>query len=388
MLILLKISLGCDTLLRFNKNSKFKIMQITDVLENPKLSLDTVKLIDEALIFEKPDLVIFTGNQINGNSLKYKNHPERVNEAIDSLVNPLVKRNIPFMVTYGNLDSKSSMTNKEQFEIYKRYNNFIEGNLKDDNDVGTCDIQIKSSKNDSDAFNLYLFDSHGKEPKSKGFVPVYEEQLDWYEKRRDELKLKNSTYVPSLVFQNIPVPEIYDAVCFVENKRSKAVPIYGGVHDGEFVKLKDKTISKGGFMGQFPTPPDINSGEFKRLSEKGDVLGIYFGQDHVNSFVEKVGNVDLGYTQGCGFNSYGCAENKGVRIFVLDENDPGNYETYTRTFKDLVGTEVQNKFKNFVYSYFPTSKMQIAAGLLKLAIAVGIVLIAYFGYEFLTGFNL
>ena len=375
-------------MLRFNKDGKFKIMQIADTLEIPKVSPDTIKLIESALDEEKPDLVIFTGDQIKGSSLKYKNHPERVNKVIDTLVSPLVKRNISFMVTYGNHDEECGLTSKEQFEIYKRYKTFLQGNIRDDNDVGTSDVQIKSSLNDKDAFNLYLFNSHGKSPQSTGYLPVYEEQLEWYEKRREELKNKNGDYVPSLAFQHIPVPEIFNVIKFVEKKKHTAVPIYGGVHDGEFVKLKDETVNAGGKMGEFPSPPDINSGEFDKLSKKGDVIGLYFGHDHVNSFVEKLRNVDLGYTQGCGFNSYGKGEDKGVRVFVLDENNPREYKTYTRTFKDLVGTEVQNKIKDFIYSHCPTSKMQFAAGILKLAIAVGIVLIAYFAYEFLTGFNL
>ena len=375
-------------MLRFNKDGKFKIMQIADALEIPRVSPDTISLIESALDSEKPDLVIFTGDQIKGYSLRYKNHPERVNRVIELLVRPIVQRNIPFMVTYGNHDEECGLTKKEQFEIYKKYKTFLQGNIRDDNDVGTADIQIKSSKADTDAFNIYLFDSHGKKPRSKGYAPVYSEQLEWYEQRREELKQLNGQYVPALAFQHIPVPEIYSVVNFVERKRYNGVPIYGGSHDGEYVRLKQSTIEAGGFMGEFPSPPDTNSGEFDKLSQKGDVIGLYFGHDHVNSFVEKLRNVDLGYTQGCGFNSYGKGENKGVRVFVLDENLPREYKTYTRTFKDLVGTDVKNKFKDFIYTHSPTSKMQLMAGILKLLIVICTVLIAYFGYEFLTGFNL
>ena len=71
-------------------------------------------------------------------------------------------------------------------------------------------------------------------------------------------------------------------------------------------------------MLESPASPDVNTGEFEAMSEKGDVLGIYVGHDHNNSFVVKYKGVDLGYTQGAGFNVYGPGENRGVRIFELD----------------------------------------------------------------------
>ena len=51
--------------LRFN-NGKFKIMQIADVQDTNKTSPDTIRLIERALDTEKPDFVVFSGDQIKG----------------------------------------------------------------------------------------------------------------------------------------------------------------------------------------------------------------------------------------------------------------------------------------------------------------------------------
>ncbi len=67
---------------------------------------------------------------------------------------------------------------------------------------------------------------------------------------------------------------------------------------------KDKVNSEG-FMKESPADPMENSGEFEAMTEKGDVKGIYFGHDHINSFNGKVNGVDLGYTQGAGFTARG-----------------------------------------------------------------------------------
>ena len=53
-------------LMRMNKDGQFKIMQITDMQEIPKVSPDTMALLDAAIEDEKPDLVVYTGDQIKG----------------------------------------------------------------------------------------------------------------------------------------------------------------------------------------------------------------------------------------------------------------------------------------------------------------------------------
>ena len=61
---------GAD--MKFNKNGKFKIMQITDIQEIYNVSPDTLKLLENAVEKEKPDLVIYTGDQIKGYGVTYK----------------------------------------------------------------------------------------------------------------------------------------------------------------------------------------------------------------------------------------------------------------------------------------------------------------------------
>lgn len=52
--------------MKFNKGKKFKIMQITDMQEIPAVSPDTIALLEAAIETEKPDLVVYTGDQIKG----------------------------------------------------------------------------------------------------------------------------------------------------------------------------------------------------------------------------------------------------------------------------------------------------------------------------------
>lgn len=374
-------------MLRFNSDHKFKIMQIADTQEIPAVSPDTLSLINNALDREKPDLVIFTGDQIKGYSKKFKKDPAIIESTIDILVEPIAKRNIPFMVTYGNHDAQCGVDNRGQYKFYAKYDNFISGNLRNADDVGTADIQIYSSTEDKPVFELYIIDSHGKAKDGAGYAPVDKKQIEWYVSRREQLKAENGDYLPSLVFQHIPVPEFFDVIKKVPKGTKGAVPAYGA-HENEYFVLNDETIAEGGFMLESPASPDVNTGEFEAMSEKGDVLGIYVGHDHNNNFVVKYKGVDLGYTQGAGFNVYGPGENRGVRIFELDETAPREYKTHTATFKELCGTKIKTPVKEFIYKHAPTSPRAVKPILIKVGIGIAAIAAVYAAYKFFTGFNI
>lgn len=374
-------------MLRFNSDHKFKIMQIADTQEIPAVSPDTLSLINNALDREKPDLVIFTGDQIKGYSKKFKKDPAIIESTIDILVEPIAKRNIPFMVTYGNHDAQCGVDNRGQYKFYAKYDNFISGDLRNADDVGTADIQIYSSTEDKPVFELYIIDSHGKAKDGAGYAPVDKKQIEWYVSRREQLKAENGDYLPSLVFQHIPVPEFFDVIKKVPKGAKGAVPAYGE-HENEYFVLNDETIAEGGFMLESPASPDVNTGEFEAMSEKGDVLGIYVGHDHNNSFVVNLKGVDLGYTQGAGFNVYGPGENRGVRIFELDETAPREYKTHTATFKELCGTKIKTPVKEFIYKHAPTSPRAVKPILIKVGIGIAAIAAVYAAYKFFTGFNI
>ncbi|MBQ2775121.1 MAG: metallophosphoesterase family protein [Clostridia bacterium] len=374
-------------MLKFNSDGKFKIMQIADVQEIPSVSEDTMSLISAAVDRENPDLIIFTGDQIKGYSIKFKNRPDLVEKTINKILEPIVNKSIPFMVTYGNHDSECGVSKLKQHEIYSKYSCFVVGNVRNRDDVGTADVQIFSKDEQRPVFNIYTIDSHGKAENGGGYAPVNAEQIEWYETERERLKAENGVYMPSLVFQHIPIPEFFDVIKKVPKGTRGAVPAYGA-HENEYFTLFDETKEQGGFMLESPAAPDENTGEFKAMSEKGDVLGIYVGHDHNNSFVVNYQGIDLGYTQGTGFNVYGPGENRGVRIFELNEENPRDYKTYTLTFGELCGTKIKTPVKEFIYKHAPTSPRAIKPILIKVGIGIALAAAAYGAYKFFTGFNL
>lgn len=341
------------------RNGKFRIMQIADTQEIPSVSPDTIKLISAALDKEKPDLVVFTGDQIKGYSSFFMGEKGKKNvvSTLKALIKPLEERNIPFTMTFGNHDGEAALGNNEQFEIYKESPMFVYSDSASENDKGTFSLNI------SDKFLVYLFDTHSK-AEDGGYSGINQQQVEWYRSVRDS----HESPLPSLVFQHIPTPEFFDVIRRVKRFTKGCVRAYGN-HKNEFYALNPHTSGLRDFMREAPAAPYTNSGEIDAFLEKKEVLGVYVGHDHNNSFVANYKGIDLGYSQGAGFNVYGPGYKRGMRIFDIDEN--GTYETRTVTFGELCGKEVKNKPKFVVYSYVPTSVSQVTTAVKEAAIVAG-----------------
>lgn len=368
--------------MKFNSDGKFKIMQITDMQEIPAVSPDTFKLIEAAVETEKPDLVVYTGDQIKGYGITYKGMGEElinnVSKVISHLLEPVTKREIPFAVTFGNHDRQVGISNKDQFEkIYKALPNCVGEPVRGIDAGGTYNIPIQSSDGSKDVFNIYLFDS-GTDAKGGGYEPFDTKIIDWYRNKREELKAKNGYYVPSIVFQHIPLFEHYNVLKKVNKNEKGAIRAFR-IHKNEYYKIDESKCVAGSVLLEPPSIPDVNTGEFEALKEKGDIMGVFVGHDHRNSFVGKFEGIDLGFTQSSGFNVYGNGKQRGVRCFVLDENKPGEYETYTKTYEQLVNGKLNRPLFDAVLSKAPATvdmaKPMIAKAILAIAAVIALIVI-------------
>lgn len=345
--------------LSFN-DGKFKIMQIADVQEDVPLNTDTVKLIELALEKEKPDLVVFTGDQIQGYSPCYKTDATKKAETcINSFLEPLVKREVPFVFTFGNHDDDCKVSKTAQLKFYEKYDNYVKPLDGDRFDEGTYTIRIKSSDGKRDVLALYLIDT-GKKGADGAYEPLSRARIEWLSQARE----KNG-YLPAMIFQHIPCPEFYDVI--------KKVPFYTrgaveGFRSRKGYYLLEKP-EKGEFMGENPATPEVNNGEFDEIIKHNDIFALYVGHDHNNSFSRKLKGVTLGYTQGAGFNTYGPGKNRGVRVFILDESNVKSFETYTVTMGDLCNYKPSAPLKEFILSHSPSSVDQVKSVAKKLLIA-------------------
>ena len=361
-------------MLRF-KNDTFKIMQIADTQEGKKVSPDTMDLITAALDREEPDLVVFSGDQIWGKS-SFKGNRETVTRVLGELTKPVRDRKIPFTVCFGNHDRQVGLDNGEQFEIYKGFDYFVGETTEGIDGVANHTIEIWDGEELK--FLLYLIDSHSS--LSVGYDCVHENQIEWYRKVRDSYEKEYGRLIPSVVIQHIPLCEIFELLTEVKKGTKGSVRGFR-THANRFYILNRDKVNGTGFMKESPADPQENSGEFAAFKEKGEVLGVYFGHDHNNSFNGKVDDIDLGYTQGAGFHVYGPGKDRGVRIIELKKD--GSLDTYDLRFKNLVGKKVKEPFKYAMFQIMPTNLFDAVNRAIKFfaclgAVAVIVLILLFF----------
>lgn len=339
-------------------NGRFKIMQVADIQELTRIDPDSVKLLTLALKQEKPDLVVFTGDQVYGLHPFFRLGDTRgkITATLKAILAPLEEAGVPFAVTFGNHDDQCGISNAEQAAIYAESPLYVSGDYRSADDKGTCRVPLFGE--DGHAFDVYLIDSNGQESATGAYLPVKEEQLEWFQAERKKTEKTNGKRVPALVFQHIPVPEFYDVLQRVPRGTKGAVEAFR-THKNEFYVLPDEVAAQGGFLGESPAIPDRNSGEFDVMKEDGKVLGILVGHDHANSFVAEKDGIKLIFTQGCGFHVYGPKRQRGVRVITLDESDLSRFETYTVTFDELTADRISEPLNEFVLTHIPSSIEQV-----------------------------
>lgn len=344
-----------DACFHFN-NGKFKIMQIADAQElPPAASPDTVRLIRMALAAENPDLVIFTGDQIYGIYPKLWSD-RMVRRILKELMAPVAESGVPFAVTFGNHDEECGIPNAVQAEtIYAQYPGYIPGERRSDSDPGTFRIPVYG-RDGRALFDVFAFDTHGSTV--YGSSGVNAEQLAWFEEQREAERALPGGAPPALVFQHIALPEYYRVINRVNKGTPGAVEAFGS-RKNTFYALPDGLKAAGGFMKESPSV--AGDGQFDVLKEDGGVLAVAVGHDHNNSFKARYEGIDLIYTQGAGFHVYGPRLRRGVRVFVLDEDDPAAHTTYTRTWQDLTNDRPREFILEYLISNTPSSIAQAKA---------------------------
>lgn len=343
-----------DTHLQYGADGKFRIMQISDIQDWFIMRSITKKVLKKALDTYPVDLIVLTGDNISSSSLTKLS--ARV--AIDQFMSIIEDYGIPVAMTFGNHDDENTLADKAyQVSVYEKYDCFVgcAGEDLGDTNLATYFVPIYSSTNKNKMVsNIWMIDSgtYNTETESGGYAATTKAQIEWYKTKSAELEEAYGRKIPSLMFQHIIVPEIWDAL---EECEAGTPGSYG--HNGKSYKLPEGTV---GELNETPCPPNYNNGQFDAVLERGDVMAMFFGHDHTNSFELTYKGVGLYNTAGIGFNSYN-GWNEGVRIITLDENDPWSFETESVGYFDLYDFDddvARYEFK--IYSSTSDSDTQFA----------------------------
>ncbi|XP_044491267.1 probable inactive purple acid phosphatase 29 isoform X5 [Mangifera indica] len=289
--------------LRFGQDGQFKILQVADmhyadgkttpcvdVLPTQVAGcsdLNTTAFLNRMILAERPDLIVFTGDNIFG--VDATDAAKSLNAAFA----PAIASNIPWVVVLGNHDQESTLSREGVMKhIVTLKNSLSQVNPPEAQIIdgfGNYNLEIGgvegSSFENKSVLNLYFLDSgdHSTVPAIGGFGWIKPSQQLWFERTSAKLRREymskpaaQKTAAPGLAYFHIPLPE------------------YASFDSSNFTGVKQEGIKSA----------SVNSGFFSTMVAAGDVKAVFTGHDHVNDFCGQLTGIQLCYGGGFGYHAY------------------------------------------------------------------------------------
>ncbi|KAL7813419.1 Metallo-dependent phosphatase-like protein [Trichoderma gracile] len=239
---------------RIPDNGRFKIMQVGDLhlstgvgecrdavpdsYKGGKCEADprTLDFLTKMLDEEKPDLVILSGDQVNGDTA-----PDAPS-AIYKYASLLIERKIPYAAIFGNHDDEKSMSREGQMALMETLPySLSQAGPVDVDGVGNYYIEVLArGHNEHSALTIYLLDTHAYSPDERhypGYDWVKPSQIDWFKRTSASLKRNHDGYTHrhmDIAFIHIPLTEYadWDKPRVGEWREGVTAPVYNtGFHD-------------------------------------------------------------------------------------------------------------------------------------------------------------
>ncbi|WFC97910.1 Phosphatase dcr2 [Malassezia yamatoensis] len=264
--------------LRFQSSGTFTILQLADLhfsvqelecrdvkdVASCHSHQDTLALIERWIEQEKPDLVVFTGDQLNGQGTSWDEQ-----SVLPLWLTPIIKRGIPWLPLFGNHDTESGfLTRREQMEILALYPySLAQVGPSEIHGAGNYHVPVSAPGSENqELLSLWSLDS-GAHPPFSLFHPwqkylydwVHDDQIQWitrairqsaripwpYRWKPATAPKSNSTLVkqrapetkmqraPGIVFVHIPLQEAFDEV----DRDAAGEELRFGVREEKFARL-------------------------------------------------------------------------------------------------------------------------------------------------------
>ena len=291
-------------------DSDFKVLMFSDTHfnENDEANSTGASYIVENVTREKPDLVIFGGDNVSS-ALSTK-RTEEFCQLMENL-------GVYWVSVLGNHDGEGILrySRKEIIELYSSYEHCLVKTGVDDIDgYGNFTVNVLNS-DDTIKEVFFLMDSgdymskeykkiYGVDKDEFRYDGVKESQVQWYKDKHDALEDQYGEF-KSITVIHIPPYQTTEA--------AEMEYEYGEKREGT-------------------CPAGFDSGLFDALKEKGTCQAVYFGHDHVNDFGVMYDDILLSYIQSSGYGSYnmlsrGAPESEWVQgCTILNLNTDGTYE--------------------------------------------------------------
>lgn len=317
---LLEHTLESKVRLSFDENGEFRVLVLSDLhltFEGPDEEMQG--FIKELIDREDPDLVILNGDNITDERLA---DSDSLRACLEKAVAYIEEQSIPWMHVYGNHDEDYGYFRGNQQEVYESFDMCI-SKRGDDNAHGVGNYVIPVYAHDSDdiAFTVWALDSGNyltyedkmslcpNESTYGGYSQTTYDfidgsQIEWYVNTSKQLEEYAGGKVCGMMAFHIPLQEFYTA--WVNREAF------------EYTGDKREDICASAF----------NSGLFAALRYRNDIKAVVCGHDHINDFMVNYGGIKLCYSSTISNTAYFDENIRGGRVFVIDQDDPSNIDTY------------------------------------------------------------
>ncbi|KAJ3496764.1 hypothetical protein NLJ89_g10439 [Agrocybe chaxingu] len=362
--------------LHFSHSGKFKVLQVADLHYSVAQGLcrDTLlkpcehsdnltnTMISHVIDEEKPDLIVFTGDQLNGQGTSWD--PKSV---VAKFARAVTDKGIPWAAVFGNHDEEDGMRKEQQVALMKGLPySLVETGPKDVHGVGNYLLKVYSpDASKTHILTLYFLDSGSY---SKGFFDwfgfftpteydwIRQSQIDWFLQESATIKPIERPFRPdtgkdmgsiwnrqsdqvipftkklakpnALMFFHIPLPESY-AKPDINPQTGKALDVgIRGQEPAGNAKKSDNFFEKGLLTAL--------ESEHVAKGNAPEVKVIGNGHCHVTENCRRVKGVWLCFGGGGSYSGYGKV-GFDRRFRIYDISDFGEtIRTYKRTEKDEI----------------------------------------------------
>ena len=314
--------------LRFNSEGKFRILVLTDAHHAPHTGQNTIRAMESLIDRTVPDFVFLNGDNIAG-------HATRKNciELIEDIVTPMEERGLPWAHVYGNHDKTRFFSKEYQQRLYEAYPHCLSASGPENlPGVGNYFIPVLDDDKKT-VFGIWALDSMqdlSNMDKPLDYDGNLEKdvllssrlttgsdadwirfrQIEWYYSKSIQIEKENGRKIPSLMFFHQP---LYEFNAIIRNPKETGMK---------------------GECNERVSCSEVNSGIFSAVLERGDVVGVFCGHDHINTFDGTYCNIRLGYCGSVGYHGYGLKNPieererlRGGRVIDIDRRSPRSVMT-------------------------------------------------------------
>ncbi|KAF1316241.1 hypothetical protein FI667_g15558, partial [Globisporangium splendens] len=301
--------------------------------------------IDDLLDVEKPDLVVFSGDNAGASTVADRQ------VAVDAFTMRVEARKIPYAVILGNHDDDNGFPREEALRLVmeKNYSYTERGPMTIDG-VGNYRLSVQAPVDGpwgnaaDNVFHMYFLDSgsHPNKTRHPDVVSnlydwIHPSQVDYYMNLSREAQEEAGTLrpLPAVMFFHIPLQE----------------------HAQGALEYWRRT----GEMSEKVAASSVPSTLFSTLVRRGEVKATFSGHDHTNAYCYRRRGIQLCCAGGTGFGAAYGSEDFSRRARVIEWSVNSDNERTITSWKRLYGRLDERYQEEVLFTESKTVKVGLMA---------------------------